>query len=272
MGFLSGVLGAVKNENEVITYDVNGHLNKLPQEINKKMYKGPHEFCLALSNIGAVLGYYDAEVNRRINAVVENNSNGTLYALQSQIDKNIRNLQDSLTTKKYEDVVAQWKDVVTDGLTALIKSAESAINELDTPLKTKVTNDFEKIKTAVNNLNDSANRDVDQLRRLGKKVEERFSTLRLNVYTEIRNQINALDETLKKAFAEIKKSISAVEKALAQVKSNLASWSEAAMRIVNAGIKKCEKLLERLDEENYGDRYATIRKNAEILQRRAPKL
>ncbi|CDR96385.1 hypothetical protein BBBOND_0302890 [Babesia bigemina] len=244
MGFLSGVLEAVQDDDAVKTYDDNGHLNKLPQEISKKMYKGPHEFSLTLSHTGAVLGYYDAEVNRRINAVVENNSNGTLYALQSQIDKNIRNLQDSLTTKKYEDVVAQWKDVVTDGLTALIKSAESAINALDTPLKTKVANDFEKIETAVEALSESNIMDVMQLRELSGAVRDELRDLDRYVAAEIHLQVERLEKNLKQEFkSKIHAPISHVESALKTVQSHLNKWFDQANIVVSAASSKTKAIL-----------------------------
>ncbi|CDR96599.1 hypothetical protein BBBOND_0305020 [Babesia bigemina] len=273
MGFLYQTMKMIVTDPNVITYyDSSSEYVKI---LEKHLDNGHHGFSMMVSAMLAWHGYYEKEFSSRVKAIVDN-ENGKLTALRANIKTNINEvgkLKD-LSTKPFEVVVDEWKETVTRGLAISVKNAESAINNLDKPLRNEIMVEFDKIKMQIDKLNESTVRDVKQLNDLARQVNFDLNELKKSVYFAIHTRVGDLRKKLTEDFTAINEEINTVSVTLGQYVEALKVWIQNAQSLVDKAIPQIEAILNEIDDNgSKGRKYpATIKKQAGELKRKADAL
>ncbi|CDR71825.1 hypothetical protein, conserved [Babesia bigemina] len=155
MGFLSGVLGAVKNENEVTTYDKyisdeDKRLNKVIEKLNNKIGSGRTGLAASVDAVQGWLEKYWTQVW---------NSTGTVNKKLSMLiyDKIGDECMKSVSvndTNPLNEQLANWSRVV-EKINNEVKGISSDVRELDSSLKQKISNEMKLIISGVVSLETS---------------------------------------------------------------------------------------------------------------------
>ncbi|CDR71795.1 hypothetical protein, conserved, partial [Babesia bigemina] len=194
MAFLSGVLGAVKNENEVETYDkhLNKRLNEVLKEVNNKIGSGRTGLA---ASVGAVKGWlegYEGEVKKRTENVVDN---------IGKLIINLNSHSNVVNSKKVDNLEKQlesWNSTVSDIAREIEVIEEEKISKLDKALKIKINSEIKVVKTSVKLLKDSA-LNVALVRKV-KDVDE-----------ALRNKEEEIKWKLMQAFSDVGKRVQSLE-------------------------------------------------------------
>ncbi|CDR71393.1 hypothetical protein, conserved [Babesia bigemina] len=160
MGFLSGVLGAVKDENEVTTYDkhLDKRLETVLEEVNKKIGSGRTGLVDAVGAVKGWLEGYEREVGKKTKAVTDK-----LGELSSGLN--------SVAGTYYQEVMKQenaplatqleaWKIMLRNLKKEVTKIKYNHVNELDSALHDRLNNEIEPIIKV-----------IDQLKKVGDNKE-----------------------------------------------------------------------------------------------------
>ncbi|CDR71761.1 hypothetical protein, conserved [Babesia bigemina] len=216
MGFLSGVLGAVKNENEVETYDkhLNKRLNEVLKEVNKNIGSGSDGLA---ASVGAVKGWlegYEGKV-REYNEKVSGPINSLLLSIdacKSEIDME--------KDRDIADQIAAWTMRAKDYIKQ-VESAEGALEDIDSKLKDKLKCPIHMLLQATKTFGEEArNRDLEEiydftnlkLTDLSKYVDSRFykrtEELRIYLTGQIRDLYRMLEEFKRCQFYDLQSFVS----------------------------------------------------------------
>ncbi|CDR71369.1 hypothetical protein, conserved [Babesia bigemina] len=198
MGFLSGVLEAVKNENEVTTYDVNreNKLSKVLTTLNDNIGKGSKGLETALGDVTWWLGDYEIDLIKKTERVTE------------YLGKFVHDLGDkhfiSVSGKDSRPLVEQlhaWKTTVYQIDKDINNAETNYINVLDSTLKSKIKCETHMISEAVKMFNKSAWDEVFEGQ--VKQVDEIIRDEQTKLLTVVGNQVYQLEDRLDREFTKI---------------------------------------------------------------------
>ncbi|CDR71674.1 hypothetical protein, conserved [Babesia bigemina] len=193
MGFLSGVLGAVKNENEVITYDNNlqTKLKDVLDTLNTKIGSGRTGLAVSVGAVREWLEGYEGEVKKRTENVKKR-----LNALRTIIANTTSEI-DSLKNSKLETQLSHWKTTVGEMDKWVEETEREHISKLNGALQVEIKRELKPIKTVINVLHESAQNDLFQWQ------AGQVDSVLVKQMTEIVTGINDLREEKQKHFISI---------------------------------------------------------------------
>ncbi|CDR71951.1 hypothetical protein, conserved [Babesia bigemina] len=198
MGFLSGVLGAVKNENEVTTYDkhLEKKLNEVLDEVNTKIGSGRNGLAEAVGAVKGWLEGYELEYRKKASNVTE-----FLGELKNNIaGKYTKNVAGS-AGEKLETQLTKWTETLQSIELDVNNTENQYVNMLDSTLKRDVMREIKAIKTAVMMLKESSLNEIfnGQVR----TVDDTLVNQRDNVLTHIDNESATVHAKMTTEFNEI---------------------------------------------------------------------
>ncbi|GBE59029.1 hypothetical protein, conserved [Babesia ovata] len=231
MSFLHGVLESVKENPSVSTYDKNtSTIRETASHLSSHLHDGK-------------LGFNDNVTKVKLGIEGYFGDAGTLKKLEEQIEWNILQVMNLNNRKSFEQNLANWYNTVTDGLSAKIEAALHAINMLDEPLKTKIRNDFERIRTEVKHLKKATKKDRDELKAMGQNVDEVMKQLNENVKVYVAKCVDWLDLTLQESTQDIQDKVRRIDSLLTEYFSELGKWIGIAEKILTTALQKIEDIL-----------------------------
>ncbi|CDR71781.1 hypothetical protein, conserved [Babesia bigemina] len=267
MGFLSGVLGAVKNENEVTTYDKyiennEKRLNKVIEKLNNKIGSGRTGLA---ESVGAVRGWlegYGKKLDEKTKNVITH-----LKTLSENIDSNIISVT---ALRDFHSAASGWKSTVIGDLQGTLKDAVDAFGELDKDLQGTLQTDIKHIEVRINDFAGIAERDHEELRSLGSKVIEQLMELDSDTSEYVTKRGQVLINSMKKTFDdEIKLPMRILTRSLSDAYGALYSWGDVAMKVVDAATVKVDEILQEIGEGVEAREKQAVRQAAEALHQKA---
>ncbi|CDR97499.1 hypothetical protein BBBOND_0314010 [Babesia bigemina] len=133
MGFLSGVLGAVKNENEVTTYDKNesNNINTVIKKLQSSIGSGREGLAASVDAVKGWLEGYEREVNNKITAVVE-----PIEVMKNLVERD----KNEIEKEKDKNLITQVKEWTERAgrYVSLADQAEKALKHIDPTLLGKL--------------------------------------------------------------------------------------------------------------------------------------
>ncbi|CDR97120.1 hypothetical protein BBBOND_0310230 [Babesia bigemina] len=246
MGFLSGVLGAVKDDEAVKTYDnmMSNKLEKVLEEVNKKIGSGREGLAVSVAAVKEWLEGYGNKVDEKTNNVITN-----LKTLRTNINFNISELS---KLDNFDIAWPVWRDTVIGKLNETLQNATLAIEKLDKPLQVKIRNEFDEITLRIHELDRGAKSDEKEIEMLGRNVETHLEEL----YRDVEHKAFELERKcilgIQKSFNEdIQAPINIVSATLEEVRKKLSRWGEKAQLIVTAARYKAEQILTKIDKNKH---------------------
>ncbi|CDR71938.1 hypothetical protein, conserved [Babesia bigemina] len=246
MAFLSGVLGAVKDDEAVKTYDnmMSNKLEKVLEEVNKKIGSGREGLAVSVAAVKEWLEGYGNKVDEKTNNVITN-----LKTLRTNINFNISELS---KLDNFDIAWPVWRDTVIGKLNETLQNATLAIEKLDKPLQVKIRNEFDEITLRIHELDRGAKSDEKEIEMLGRNVETHLEEL----YRDVEHKAFELERKcilgIQKSFNEdIQAPINIVSATLEEVRKKLSRWGEKAQLIVTAARYKAEQILTKIDKNKH---------------------
>ncbi|CDR71965.1 hypothetical protein, conserved [Babesia bigemina] len=246
MGFLSGVLGAVKDDDAVKTYYPVDKMTETLKKIKNSMHN-PGGLSAAVEAVSDALGEWDGELQKKIDKIVKDGGEGTLKALKDRIGDNIVAVQ-QLNTHSLDIVIDKMASTVADGLEENLKIIAEAVRTLDGPLQTKIWLDFEKIKTEVLTIRKSSTRDEFHLRGLVKHLSNKLNMLKDNIHNVVETQTEKLEKSLKANIRMIHDQVLHINELLMQYVLELTQWVSKADEIIDGTLQQVGKILKEVDD------------------------
>ncbi|CDR71838.1 hypothetical protein, conserved [Babesia bigemina] len=193
MGFLSGVLGAVKDENEVTTYDKyitdpEKRLNKVIEKVQSSIGSGREGLAVSVGAVKGWLEGYEREVGKKTKAVTD--SLATLIKAKIEKHANEINQHNDLSTQ-----LIFRAHVLGDASFEIEKIENEHVNKLDNSLKEKVQNKIEPIKKSVAMLANSAKQDkfVKQAAKVESELVQQKMKIQQELHLRFLNIFNGID-------------------------------------------------------------------------------
>ncbi|CDR71957.1 hypothetical protein, conserved [Babesia bigemina] len=200
MAFLSGVLSAVKDENEVTTYDIHldKRLEKVLEEVNKKIGSGRAGLAASVDAVKGWLEGYEGEVREKTEALKRN-----VKLLNNSITDTYIAKFDSYHDRSLEQIHDVFIKCTADlfGTMSVLKNNSQGYMSLDYGLKTKLEVPLGKIDEALKMLKNTAN-DSDLFRQ-AKRVDDQLVTQRDHVVNSIETGSNVLLSTFAEEFNRV---------------------------------------------------------------------
>ncbi|CDR71966.1 hypothetical protein, conserved [Babesia bigemina] len=176
MGFLSGVLEGVKNENEVTTYDKNtdNNINTVITKLEDKIGSGRTGLLEAVAEVKAWLEGYEREVERK-NSEIKTSMNKISTEIGSLITK-IEPMKNSEYSAYSQGVLKDWLDDVKE-LPTYCSITALNVRRLDDYVEKQLMPSVELVSQAAKNLRDSTIEDLKGLAEAVSKVDREFFDL-----------------------------------------------------------------------------------------------
>ncbi|CDR71730.1 hypothetical protein, conserved [Babesia bigemina] len=228
MGFLYGVLGAVKDDEAVKTYYNTDKMITVLDIIKKKMHNGPSEFVNAVDYVRGVLSDYHIELNERTNKI-----NNSLSELTKKIETN-KNTVDSKKSKPLVDQLSNWTTTV-DGLSIDINNIMTLINNLDPDLSDKLRSEINLVAGAVTTMAESTKdgRFQTHMAYVDKAMEEEENRMREKVEEQSKRTQKTLGDQFTNVFNDV---------------GTLRQKKKERFDIINEMIKKAREFMDNYDK------------------------
>ncbi|CDR71400.1 hypothetical protein, conserved [Babesia bigemina] len=154
MGFLSGVLEAVKDENEVTTYDKNddNNINTVISKVNKNIGTGREGLA---ESVGAVKGWlegYGKKLDEKINEV-----KNPINEIKNKIEEHMKEIENEKSDPLFRQI-ARWTQRAGDYHARVVRSSNALIN-VDSTLNGKLSSNIEMLKQATQTFEEAAKND-----------------------------------------------------------------------------------------------------------------
>ncbi|CDR97506.1 hypothetical protein BBBOND_0400020 [Babesia bigemina] len=275
MAFLSGVLEAVKNENEVTTY--YSKMDKTLEKIKDSMHK-TGGLSAAVEAVSEALGEWDGELDKKTSALKK--------SLEYLKTEKFNNMHDSLNKLNavYGDSLSKVP-VLLDAciadagwISGAYDAAENEYENLDPTLRDKLKDALYKIKLQVKSFEAAAAntelKDVvdlagSELLNLKQKVDERIDERMNDVKIRLGHEFKV----------QIHDPLNAVKKTLTSVDTDLKKWIDRATEIAKYGIEQSKAILKEVTEQSGtkkagadAEKWRNVEKAALQLKQKAQKL
>ncbi|CDR71902.1 hypothetical protein, conserved [Babesia bigemina] len=195
MGFLSGVLGAVKDDEAVKTYDnyMTKKLKDVLDTLTSSIGTGRNGLAASVRAVKEWLEGYDTQITNKTNAVTN-----ALTTLSNNLNDGYANIVESKKVDSLEKQLESWNSTVSDVAREIEVIEEEKISELDNALKNAVMNKIEPIKKSVAMLANSAKQ--DEFVQQASKVE-----------SELVKQRDIITDTVEDMVQNIRESVQSLE-------------------------------------------------------------
>ncbi|CDR94841.1 hypothetical protein BBBOND_0111390 [Babesia bigemina] len=207
MGFLSGVLGAVKNENEVTTYDnyiekPNKKLNEVLDTLTKNIGSGRAGLAASVAAVKEWLeGYENTLWSTTLN--VETDLSTLLEDLSGKYIREINDTQD------LQEQLKEWTRATGEIEKHVNETLQHNINDLDIALMHKLNAEIKPVQNVAAHLKSVAD-NVDLTRQL-KAVEGELKWQKEHLQQKIREGSEHMKEVLRQQFHNIRECVQSLE-------------------------------------------------------------
>ncbi|CDR71659.1 hypothetical protein, conserved [Babesia bigemina] len=263
MGFLSGVLEAVKDDPSVTTYYTK--MDKTLETIKISMHN-PDGLSEAVKAVSQALGEWDREVTEKTSALKNR--------LKTFNNDNIKRMHESLNALKScqpREVTAMLTRCIGES-TALLDAfnlAETNYNQLDISLRNKMSDTVRIIEIETKLFIGAASN--DELRMLVGTAEHKLEELRDHIHGKLIDRITIMKNNIDKMFNEkIVDPITNVKAELNVTKVDLDTWIDKTKIAVENALNRCSDILGMFDKQNKN--YKEIEKAAGDLYKHAETL
>ncbi|CDR71377.1 hypothetical protein, conserved [Babesia bigemina] len=217
MGFLSGVLGAVKNENEVTTYDNyitedNKKLNEVLKLVDSKIGSGRAGLVEA---VGAVKRWLEGYGNK-----LDEKNSEVITALVKLNDTSIIDKSSKINSSNELNVqLTAWTTAINSLKQEVRKIETERINLLDTKLSNKMNGEMTPIKKVLEHLRESSNNKkfVSQV----KAVDDELGKQQTELVQQIDLKSHKLRDTLHNEFEKINSTVESLIRSKAEKVSTI---------------------------------------------------
>ncbi|CDR71929.1 hypothetical protein, conserved [Babesia bigemina] len=287
MGFLSGVLGAVKNTQ---TYNVGKNtLNSVSNEINKHLCSGHDGFTKLLPRLTKGIEKYNTEV-RESNEKVSDPIKELLKFTHNdgKLVKDINRIQAEKTSEyeRVEKAEALVRECMKSSAKffASLKEADENIKQLNTDCQYNVYTAKNNVLYETQRLKDFSEKNKGQGKRvkgkekekldeLLKAVENMLQKLGSDIKGRIENDVRILVNKLKDAVSLIIKKLQEISQLIAKYYSALEKWTEFAKGDLEASQRNFNIILNEINEGSGSHQYITQAKSAALqIERDAVQL
>ncbi|CDR71525.1 hypothetical protein, conserved [Babesia bigemina] len=263
MGFLSGVLEAVKDDEAVKTYVIN--VDEFVEKIKKYVgngHKGLVEVMKLVSSLLSGWEHFFDERTKEVKMPLEN------------LEQRIAEHQNDIQKEKSNSLDKQFKDWARRSKEYLdkVEEAEEAMPNLDCDLRKRLETPMKLIQQAVKCFRTSCeNKDLDAL---NKAARTELSMLKQGVNENVKKIITSMESNLKNRFeSEIQTPISKIKLELHGINNILIRWIATAEHLVTDALVTVEKVLGKFDTKNIsGTKYQTVEYAAVRLKQSADTL
>ncbi|CDR97498.1 hypothetical protein BBBOND_0314000 [Babesia bigemina] len=259
MAFLHRVLGAVKDDEAVKKYNeympVNNKLEKVLEEVNKNIGSGRAGLAASVGAVREWLEGYEGEVKEKNGMVV-----GPLKILDKDISVVLNAIKRKNASPYSDEVLKSWMEEVKK---LPQKSAESLekLSKIDKNLRTQIEPNVKVIDQAVKDLARSAELDHKGLEKVAKDTDAEIRALESVVkQVATREEKKCIGELQENFGMNIIAPMEQVKNQLETINENLERWIREVAKVVEAAIKKCDEILQRVDKKTGGG-------DAEILEK-----
>ncbi|CDR97503.1 hypothetical protein BBBOND_0314050 [Babesia bigemina] len=261
MGFLSGVLEGVKDDDAVKKYDKSmspNDFNRIINLLNDNNGKGAEGLKAVLSQVKSHLVSYQNKVSKEVTAV-----SGPLYELEDSVNENVKKVEEQKSMTLDKQFTA-WSGQVK-GYGDKVREANEAMKNIDEQLKKQLVAPLAKIDGAVNVLEKSATDDLKAACRvvdssLGSQKQKLLSDVNKRV-PELRIKVeNKLDEVIKQIghighirTTRLTELIASTKEALESVKQAVDSAYDLSTiyeRDIVQKIERIERQVEKIDTDD----------------------
>ncbi|CDR71847.1 hypothetical protein, conserved [Babesia bigemina] len=275
MGFLSGVLEAVKDENEVTTYDNyitenDKKLEKVLNTLTKQIGSGREGLA---ASVGAVKGWlegYERKLNEKIKKVKNPINN-----LENELERQKQNIE-KLKNKEYDNAKnSDLADCIRDldKLTEQCKESSRSLKSVDYNFQKQLKPHVEKICQAAETFLRNAVRDHDDLLKVCNNLNDELGNLQAAVISHANVEGEQCITHVKKEFEEkVKTPIQGVKNRLYGLNSELERWYTLAKQVLTKGTSKCDEILGHVKDKNQSQKWRAVEIAASTLKSRADAL
>ncbi|CDR96100.1 hypothetical protein BBBOND_0300050 [Babesia bigemina] len=260
MGFLSGVLGAVKDDEAVKTYDIHPQNNftKAIETIKKNMYKtgGLSE---AVTAVSTALGAWDREVTSRTNSVKILSKSLTQHYINILV-----NSLHELNICSASDVASKLQVCFKEAekLNNAFRDAEIQCMSLDNGLQEMIKGNMNSMKVRVKEFVGAANN--TELKATVEFTKTRSEELKQAVNSYVKQRVSSMRSNIESEFnKKIHQPMLDVVDRLKGLNSQLDTWIQKAEAVVTKAINQCTNIVKVLKCEEELDRNRTKRQAVE---------
>ncbi|CDR71959.1 hypothetical protein, conserved [Babesia bigemina] len=298
MGFLSGVLGAVKNTQ---TYNVgkNTLQNLVSNEINNHLCSGHEGFKRLFEKLPKEIEKYNRDVKKQNDDITAkiNNLEMQLNTMNDKVSKVLENDAVSGTTKKSVQAVTYSEEHVEYAVINIRQylrdcqynadrfneafdleqrlDMQTAVNDLNSKLRNDVLVATKAVKHETQRLEQLAQKEWDDYKYMKRTVRATMESLKLSVNGEVKYQVDELVKKLKEKVTEMKNNLEPIRDNLGEYIGHLTAWKSAGDTAVTKAKSQCDEIVSKLNgrdyQQNSGDKGA-VKKAAKALQEKAEEL
>ncbi|CDR71955.1 hypothetical protein, conserved [Babesia bigemina] len=258
MGFLSGVLGAVKNTQ---TYNVgkNTLQNLVSNEINNHLCSGHEGFKRLFEKLPKEIEKYNRDVKKQNDDITAkiNNLEMQLNTMNDKVSKVLENDAVSGTTKKSVQAVTYSEEHVEYAVINIRQylrdcqynadrfneafdleqrlDMQTAVNDLNSKLRNDVLVATKAVKHETQRLEQLAQKEWDDYKYMKRTVRATMESLKLSVNGEVKYQVDELVKKLKEKVTEMKNNLDPIRDNLGEYIGHLTAWKSAGDTAVSTG-------------------------------------
>ncbi|GBE59956.1 hypothetical protein, conserved [Babesia ovata] len=232
MSFLHGVLESVKDDDNVIKYDVKDteNINKVISDLHDNVGKGRQAFPAAVSEVSEWLKKHGEQVDEKIKNVTAELGK-LIDKLSSDAGGQYYHHIASQQERPLKDQLYEWTKTLGDITGDLHKLETNNISELDTSLRTQIAHKVEPIQKSVEVLIRSAGN--PELLTQVQAVDDELLKQEEYIQSEIAEEARRVEEQLTEEFEKIWKGI-----------RNVSITKDGHLERVKETIKDAKELLE----------------------------
>ncbi|CDR71783.1 hypothetical protein, conserved [Babesia bigemina] len=238
MGFLSGVLDAVKDDDAVRTYDkdISGDkIDTVINTLNKKIGSGRHGLAASVAAVKGWLEGYELEYRKKASNVTE-----VLGELKTKIAGKYTHDVAGAAGEKLETQLTRWTETLESIELDVNNTENQYVNMLDSTLKRDAMREVKPINTSVNMLLDAAQN--PEVTEQVKVVDWMLDEQEKRVKNEIRKHSKQLRETSDGEFRKVLGKIF-------ELKNNKHEQFGHVRNVVGMAKEEAQGLLARFDGE-----------------------
>ncbi|CDR71688.1 hypothetical protein, conserved [Babesia bigemina] len=249
MGFLSGVLDAVKDDPSVKTYYKG--MDKTLKVIEKNMHK-TGGLSVAVEAVSTALGEWDNNLTNKINETKNafNNIKSSHFTYNNGFCRALNNLHGS----EPSNVAGYLGECITQAgeLLNTFNIAEAHYKDLDSALRDKLKDYVFKIKLQVEKFHGAATN--EELKTVVETAEGELAYLQSNVNKIVDSRIRTLKTDVTNKTVDLKEKLTGVSRKLKAYVRELYEWKRQTWQFIAEAIKNVDGIVDKgVGFEQQGD-------------------
>ncbi|CDR71826.1 hypothetical protein, conserved [Babesia bigemina] len=275
MGFLSGVLGAVKDDEAVKTYDKSDeNIEKVINKLNNNIGSGRAGLVESVAAVKGWLEGYGREVKEKIKHVT-----APLRNMQEFVIIDIETKILEMEHKDYEENIGKLSTWAHDlsGLTEKTQDSLNALSNIDKHFNNVLYQHVNSIHQAAHSFRENGISDVNNLKAVCSNVSVQLRNVTAAVISYADCEGEKCITDLKEVFTrQIKTPIENIKIRLNNLNVQLDDWIMKAQLVVNSTISQCTGIIKIVQNNDHGRIKSAERNNVEKaateLKQKADKL